>query len=364
MNKHERISKALHRYAEMRVPDEADPWPEIRESISGDAAVTGSPHSRRFRLVPRTRAGLVFMVLLMMLFGTVGFAAIGWIDELFQDFASEIRESSLGVQLNQKQTVDGITFTLERAYADEDNVVIGYSVEGFQNQFEGYPTSSLPMVSDGSGKAFEYVGGGGMITDPMYKNEGGDRVSDLAFFEPSKKLDVAEKHEFRFELKLNPKARADGQHASSEIGAGRNLVFDFDVPVHEVEVIQIGETVEANGIPMTLERVENSPARTEATLCFDPPRDEKYTWVPVVERPNVAESDVFSNDTLYEVPPEEEIGCVEYDLFRSLYDQPGSHSLTVAEIEGVSPKADDPHWIVSREKIAGPWTFEFEVPER
>lgn len=364
MNRHERISRALHGYAEMRVPETADPWPAIRESIGESPAVERTDRRRWVRLMPRTRGRLIIAVLLMMLFGTVGFAATGWIDEIFQDFAPEIGESNLGVQLNQRQTVNGITFTLERVYADEDNVVIGYSVERFQDQRKGYPTSGPPMVSDGSGRVFEYVGGGGRITDPMYENEGGERVADLAFFEPSKKLDVSGKHEFRFELKLNPKARADGQDASSEIGAARNLVFDFDVPVHKVDVIQVGNTVEASGIPMALEQVENSPARTEATLCFDPPQDEKYTWVPVVERPNVAQSDVFANDALYEVPPEEEIGCVEYDLFRSLYDQPGSHSLTVAEIEGVSPKTDDPQWIVSREKISGPWTFEFEVPER
>lgn len=364
MNRHERISKALRGSAEMRVPGAADPWPEIRESLVGSEAVAGPRKSRRFRLVPRTRAGLVFAVLLVMLFGTVGFAATGWVDEIFRNFAPEVGESNLGVQLNQRQTVNGITFTLERVYADEDNVVVGYSVEGFRDQFEGYPISGLPMVSDGSGRAFEYVGGGGMITDPMYENEGGERASDLAFFEPSKKLDVSEKHEFQFELTLNPRARVDGQDGSSEIDAARNLIFDFDIPVHKVDVIQVGETVEANGISMTLDRVENSPARTEATLCFDPPRDEKYTWVPVIERPDIAESDVFGNDSLYSAKPDETIGCVGYDLFRSLYDQPGSHSLAVTQIEGRAPSARNPELMELEEKITGPWTFEFEVPEQ
>lgn len=107
---------------------------------------------------------------------------------------------------------------------------------------------------------------------------------------------------------------------------------------------------------MTLERVENSPARTEAILCFEPSRDEKYTWVPVVPRPDIAESDVFSRESLYGAPIEK-VGCVGYDLFRSVYDQPGHHSLTVTRIEGRSPSSDDPELMQLRETIDGPRTF-------
>ncbi len=359
-----RISEALRVCAETGVPETAAPWPEIRDrALAGRRSRRRSP--RRSRFVPRTRSGLAFAALLLMLFGAVGFAATGWINELFEDFAPEVQEANLGVQLNEKQTVDGITFTLERAYADEDNVVVGYSIEGFEDWSDRYPTTGLSVVTDGSDGAFEYVGGGGMGTDPVYDTEGGESLSDLAFFEPSNKLDPSAKHGFRFELKPNPKAeRGGGQDGSPAKAADKTLVFDFGIPVHEVDVIEAGQTVEANGIPITLERVENSPARTEAILCFDPPRDDEYTWIPVVPRPDIAESDVFSNESLYGAPPEEEIGCVGYDLFRSIYDEPGRHTLTVTRIEGRSPSADDPRLMVLRERIAGPWTFEFEVPER
>ena len=366
MSEHrERIQEVLRSCAETRVPDAADPWPEVRERIGGGTATTHHRSHRWSRFLPRTQSGLIFAVLMVMLFGTVGFAATGWINELFEDFVPEVQEANLGVQLNEKLTVDGVTFTLERAYADEDNVVVGYSIEGFEDWNDRYPTTGSSVVTDGSGRTFEYVGGGGIGTDPIYDAEGGERLSDLAFFEPSNRLDPSAEHGFRFELKLNPKAReSGGQDDSSAESADKTLVFDFRIPVHEVDVIEAGQTVEANGIPMTLERVENSPARTEALLCFDPPRDDEYTWVPVVPRPDIAESDVFSNESLYGAPPEEKIGCVGYDLFRSIYDEPGRHSLTVTRIEGRSPSAEDPRLMVLREKIAGPWTFEFEVPER
>ena len=360
MAEYKHIENALRACAEDGVPETVVPWPEIRER-----ALAGRRPTRRRRFVPRTRVGLAFTVLMVMLSGTVGFAATGWIDELFGYFAPEVQEASLGVQLNDEQTVDGVTFTLERAYADEDNVVVGYPVKGFKDWDDGYPTSGPSAVVDGSGRTFEYVGGGGIGTDPTYDTEGGERLSDLAFFEPSNKLDPTAEHDFRFEMKLDPKAGGEeARDGSSGRGVPRTLAFDFRIPVHEVDVIEVGQTAEANGMPMTLERVENSPARTEAILCFDPPRDEKYTWVPVIPRPDVAESDVFGNDSLYAASTEEKIGCVGYDLFRSIYDQPGHHTLTVTRIEGRSPSSDDPRLMQLRETIDGPWTFEFEVPER
>ena len=221
------------------------------------------------------------------------------------------------------------------------------------------------MVTDDSGSVFKYVGGLGVLTDPSDKSIEEGSESELAFFEPSKRLEASGKHRFQLELNYTPDPEKSGRGGDAQAKpAEKVLTFDFSIPVRKLDVIQVGQTVEANGVPMTLERVENSPARTEAILCFDPPRDEKYTWVPVVERPNIAESDFFGNNSLYDAPPEEKVGCVGYDLFRSIYDEPGRHTFTVTRIEGRSPSVDDPRLMVLREEIAGPWTFEFEVPER
>ncbi|MEJ7631460.1 MAG: DUF4179 domain-containing protein [Rubrobacteraceae bacterium] len=333
MNRYERISKVLRGYAEMRVPGAADPWPEIKESIGGDSAVAGPRSSRRFRLVPRTRAGLVFAVLLMMLFGTVGFAATGWIDELFQYTAPEIGEANLGVQLNEKQTVDGITFTLERAYADEDNVVTGYSISGFDNRTDVWPTSGAPMIADGSNRTFEYGGGLGVVTDPYDEsiNEAGS--SDLAFFEPSEKLDPSSEHGFRFELELNPKAgEGGGQDDLPYPGQPRLQLRDS---VNKIDVIKVGQTREER-IPMTLERWRTRQDRSDTLLRS--PAGREVPWA-VIERPDIG-SDVFGNDSLYNARPDER-PCVG-TICSGPYDQPGNHSLTVTQLEGRSPLTTTP----------------------
>lgn len=357
----EQMERALRACAEHRVPDTADPWPAIRER----ALDRQRRPSLRVRLVPRTRIGWVFVVLVMMLFGTAGFAATGWVDELFRYTAPEIGEANLGVPVNEEQTVDGVTFTLERAYADEDNVVVGYSVDGFDNRPAYYPTSGMPVITNESDNVFKYVGGLGTVTDPSDKSVEEGSESELAFFEPSKRLQASGEHRFQLELNYIPDSgNGDRLVDAQEKPAAKTLTFDFSIPVRKLDVIQVGQTVEANGVSMTLERVENSPARTEAILCFEPPRDEKYTWVPVIERPNIAESDVFTNELLYYTKPEAAVGCVGYDLFRSLYDQPGTHSFVVTRIEGRVPTTRNPEILKLEEKISGPWTFEFEVPER
>jgi hypothetical protein len=348
----ERFQSNLHGCAEAGVPETVDLWPGIEEKLS-----LSPRRSRRF--LPRTRTAWGLVALLIVAFSTGAYASSGWVNDLFDYTAPEIMESNFGVPIDQSQTVDGITYTLEKAYADETNVVVGYSIRGFENRPSSEPNTGLPTIKDGSETDFAYVGGLGVGTDPLDRSVDEGELSDLAFFEPSRKLPPSGEHRFRFELKHTPQPKDDSRQNAGSKEPAKTLVFDFEVPVREVQVIEVQETVEAGGLAMTLDRVENSPARTRAFLCFDPPHDDRFNWVPVVERPNIAQSDVFANESLFTTRPDRPTGCVGYDLFRSLYDQPGNHSLTVDRIEGRSEIQEKPD-----EVINGPWRFEFEVPER
>lgn len=348
MTERKNIENALRACADAGVPEVVDPWPAIRNRVRAGEQIP----ARERRFVPRTRLGWALVAVAVMLFGTGAYAGTGWVTELFDYTAPEIEKRSFGVPINEKKTVNGTTVTLEKAYADEGNLVVGVSVEGGMEQI------GLPRVTDGDGRTFEYVGGLGVGTDPSMTSRDGRRFSDLSFLEPSRKLTVAGSHRFRLDMENSLKEVGRGR-ATPDESAGRMLVFDFEIPVREMQTIWVGQTVEANGFSVTLDRVENSPARSQAFLCFGPPRDEAYTWVPVIERPNVSESDVFTNDSSYMQKPEKTTGCVGYDLFRSLYGDPGTHSFTVLELQGRAGTRVNPD-----ETIEGPWTFEFEVPER
>ena len=78
-DRREHLEEALRACAEAGVRDSGDPWPDLKERASerlGGRAVTGS-RRRRFRLLPRTRAGWVLAALLAMLFGTAAYAVSG-----------------------------------------------------------------------------------------------------------------------------------------------------------------------------------------------------------------------------------------------------------------------------------------------
>ena len=348
MTERKHIESALRACADAGVPEVVDPWPEIQNRVGAEKQ--GPIRERRF--IPRTRWGWVFVAIAVLLFGTGAYAGTGWVNELLDYTAPEIEKGSFGIPINEKKAVDGATVTLEKAYADEGNVVIGYSVEGSGDSI------GFPMLGDGDSHTFEYIGGLGVGTDPTDRSQDKDRFSELAFFEPSGNLEVTEPH--RFQLKFGHAAGRKKQAGMApDEPSSRTPTFGFKIPVREMQTIQIGQTVEANGFSVTLDRVENSPARSQAFLCFDPPQDADYTWVPVVERPNISESDVFTNESSHMEKPETTTGCVGYDLFRSMYGDPGTHSLTVTELQGRDGTKVNPD-----ETIVGPWTFEFQVPER
>jgi hypothetical protein len=182
----------------------------------------------------------------------------------------------------------------------------------------------MPTLTDESSATFESVGNLGVSTDPMLKSVAIGREASVHILDPSEKLEVSGSHDFRLSMKLDPSGGKSDRRDDGPAEATKSLTFHFSIPVHNMDVIDVGQTVETNRIRMTLDWVENSPARTEAFLCFDPPQDEKYNWSPWVKRPNIAQSDVFINDSLLDIEPKEAVSCVGYDLFRSLYDKVGA----------------------------------------
>ncbi len=125
----------------------------------------------------------------------------------------------------------------------------------------------------------------------------------------------------------------------------------------EAPVIEVNQTVEANGVPITLTRVVNSPVRTNAYLCFDPPED-KYDWPQVKTRlfegAHPASSSVYYSRHASAGLVEE--GCATNSYRETLYDKPGTHTLTITELRPSDPEEGG--------TVRGPWRFSFEVPER
>ncbi|MDP9478874.1 MAG: hypothetical protein M3R38_24875 [Actinomycetota bacterium] len=123
------MKKALHGCAEAGVPETVDLWPGIREKT-----VRERRGSLRTRFLPRTRLGLAFAVLAALLAMTgAGYAAAGLVYARFQEELPGAEARDVGKEIGQEQTVDGARVALEWAYADEEFVVLSYSVKDMKD---------------------------------------------------------------------------------------------------------------------------------------------------------------------------------------------------------------------------------------
>jgi hypothetical protein len=178
--------------------------------------------------------------------------------------------------------------------------VIGYSVEDLRDNRRDYendaelrpilatgPSSALPPhtvdITDGGGRDFRTIDGTTFVSDPPFILRG--PVANTAVFAVPENLEPGEKHSFRFEVPLEeapifpPGANRVQDEPDPIIGP---FVFDFEIPVHPVRVVELDREVEANGLTLTLDRVVQSPGRPQAISCFEPPDDE-HMWMPKME---------------------------------------------------------------------------------
>lgn len=122
-----RIVQSLHEIAGQAVPDDLDLWPAIR------ARVAPRHRSRWVHLKPTTRPGWALLVLALCLaLGAGAWAVSPIVDRLFRvdSGLNHVGQTGLGQDLALSQTVDGVTVTLEQAYADANRIAIGLTVRG------------------------------------------------------------------------------------------------------------------------------------------------------------------------------------------------------------------------------------------
>ncbi len=406
-----RLEKALRGCAEGWAPQATDPWPAIRDRVSGTAAgntranqtrtgtrtgeggrAPGSPR-RRPLLVPDHPMGWVLAVLSVLILGAGAYAASGLVRDLtrsglpgpgadstgettdlettnpeqpdwlavgpqvpYRLFRGAVRGGG-GEEIGLTQTADGARVTLGWAYADEEFVVVGIEAKDLDGA----------QRADGPLKGVDPV----VLTPTLIGEDGEDEAKlpprvDLtdSSGEDFTGVDGRTRYpgavavfeapegleaadEHRFRLEV-PLNEA-GWPRRGEPDAGP-FVFRFEIPVRPVSVVEVNQDATAKGITLTLERVVNSPARPQAVVCIDPPDDE-HTW-----RTPLQELDGMPTDPAT-APRQLSGNCWAHTL-----DEPveGSSSVTVAYIDGLPRDPSDPDQ--DGKRIRGPWTFEFEAP--
>lgn len=359
---------------------EAQTAPAEGEEATAAHASRRQPRLRRIIprvLVPTTRlawAGMVVAALLI--FSAVAYAGVPAVRQLFQQEPGlqHVEQADLVQELDLSQTVNGVTFTLERAYADANRIVVGYSVKDPDGQ--RYHTDPLTLTG-ADGTVFPGTTGLGaagksaIFGIELPPGEKADVLSfDAAAVEGTPvELDLRLVVEVR-ELVLPTDTQGlsasptglpaePGEPMVEELepmppgAVVGTFTFDFSMPFIPGRVAEVNQTVEAAGVAVTLQRVVVTPSETRAHLRFDPPGEVETIWTSIVTLK--APGDVRSRSRFYSAAADSPVHT--YGFLAPLYDRRGEWTLTVNELVGTElvPPYNDV-------RLAGPWVFRFRVP--
>jgi hypothetical protein len=391
--KEQQATQILQELAEQEVPASLDLWPAIRAQVQSRRR-----SSRWAQLRPNTRLGWALLALALFLaFGAVAYAVVPIVNRLFRQEAGlrHVEQANLVQELNLSQTVDGVTVTLERAYADANRIVVGFTIKDPNGQ--RYDAHHLTLT-DAAGTVFSGTLGYGVtgqsdiLKVSLPPGEGADVICfDAAPVEGAPaELDlrlVMEVVEALPPAALEPSPTPASPPAEppmvvvleplptpEEEAIVGPFTFDFSVPFIPGRVADVNQTVEAAGVAVRLERVVVTPSETRAYLRFDSPSGEAEWWMPIAMLQAPGEDGKSYAGYMGSYGP----ASYQYGFLAPLYDRQGEWTLTVTELgytdierleaqilrqaDSVVVLVDAAEAAEFQTRLDGPWVFRFRVP--
>jgi hypothetical protein len=255
-----------------------------------------------------------------------------------------VGQAGLGEDLALSQVVDGVTVTLERAYADASRIAIGLAVRG--SHVLGYDLAHVAL-SDTLDRTFPLSMGMGV--------KGQSDVLELGFpsgagahvlsFDASMVRDAPSTLDLHLVVEVARSPMPLSQHV---IGP---FIFDFSLPFNPGKAVTVQQRVTAASVDIELRQVVATPSETQVLLCLGAPSEMGTGWGAV----STLRTETGQADGVWVRGAEE--GCALHGFLPPLYDQPGEWTLTVTELV-----MHDRAQMGEPTRIAGPWVFYFHVP--
>ncbi len=330
MNKSESIGvwngNALRQLAEQEVPADLDGWPAIRAQLP----------SQPTRRAAAPRLGWAFLVLgLLLVVGGATYALSSGVRGALGIYPGwqHALDRGLVTDLNLSQTVDGVTVTVEQAYADTNQVFVGINITGLGDSVVRFAETTL---TDGRGTLPVYTGTGvaGRLEKLGVDLPKGEQAYIITFDSPALDAPPAQL-DLRLVMNLSaltpqdqpPGANAEGPIPYIETPLSGAFAFDFSVPFINGRVMDSPQTAEAGGVVARLERVTVTPVETRATVCFDSLLDGSRSPEAIL---NAGAAGSFHADIALarqSAPPI----CYRLSFMSSLDQQQGEWTLTLSE---------------------------------
>lgn len=289
MNDHE-LKQTLHQIAEKDIPD-MDKLPDIRRAILRGQKSTQYPNVQLMRVLR-----LVAILVILLLSSVMALAVAGAL--LTDRGLQEVENRGLVETLNLSQTIDDITVTIERGYADDNRVALWFRVDGLDIP-EGYELWGIPFIvgmpiadnpevtSPNNPNALSY-------TRMNWDDESG---AGIAFIDTQRQLRYAINEEdiaFEFQVRLESffnqplyLVPEGTRYFRDEIPEEylyeipSNAVFSFDIvlPINQglrIEPENVDVTVD--GITVDIHYLRVAPSNIEVLLCYQSP--DTRDWSP------------------------------------------------------------------------------------
>ena len=274
-------------------------------------------------------------------------------------------KAELSHEVNLRETIEGITVTVDRARFDYNRIGIEYTVTGLPRSHPESPNefglrAELMDAQDPSIR-FRSAGGSGVRRGSQIRGMEvpADTVKEVVGFDVTGARTDSSGIQLLFVVSVDEYER-DGSLWLRDRMIGP-FKFNFTVPFvpsADVRIIRVGSTVEASGVLVGLEEVTVTRAEVTALIRVDRTSEQRRAGIrpwriilnlPVEWPPDRRLPEAYIVTTLGDTP--------DYFLarFRVNWDlEPGEWMLTVESLQG--------HEFVEPEVISGPWVFQFHVP--
>jgi hypothetical protein len=193
-------------------------------------------------------------------------------------------------------------------------------------------------------------------------------LENLVAFKPKEGLKPSKDRDFRLQVPLYESAVVplDEKQPPPEPFPDEPFVFNFEVPVDDVHVVDVNQKATAKGVTLRLDRVINSPGRPRAVICYEPP-DDKHYWFSYggegTFQGGWSTSGWAGTGSMRGIPPAK---CQKL-MLKAPAEGRTSFEVRMLEGEPDCPYNNAKDFEACYEKIGyrtirGPWRFDFKVP--
>lgn len=306
MDKHT-IQQDIHNILTEEIPDDMNILPDIHEQLKK------TPTSRVRPMLTLSRVAAVIAIFVLVSAG--GYA-------LFQrNLVSKDIPQQRITDIDETQTIEDVSVTLTWAYADAHRLALAYSME--YPQLDNFVNSPVVTLKTADGLEFMPAfggggGGGGGSNIPNY-SESIINYDTSTIEDSPESIDLILTLDFSAEAiqstqnmmpmgggggggNMPPVSGTESESMPSGGGGGgsssgggggstppefatpdisqiidRVFTFEFTLPFYQaLEVVPTENTIESNGVTITVDNIRYTPSLTKFDMCYNMPDDEQW----------------------------------------------------------------------------------------